>query len=242
MKLKKQNQHGIWAMIAAPVILGMAAGGFHFSQVLYLVGWLMMFFSVDHFLFFTKRFQRREYPYLVAAAFFMILSILFLCYPLIEEYRIIYFFLSMLPLGLINMYYAKNRDERNIINDAAAILIFSISGGAAAFLNTHLFNVNIIMVIIISFLYFFGTALAVKTVIRERRNKTYHYISYGSHIIIFIVTLMWNWLLAAAFLFSMGRALYVAGKNIKPKHLGIIEIFNVVWLIIWASIYLNGYL
>lgn len=52
MKFKKQNQHGAWAMVFMPLVIGMVAGGFHPAQLFYMAGWLMIFFMADHVLFF----------------------------------------------------------------------------------------------------------------------------------------------------------------------------------------------
>lgn len=242
MKFKKQNQHGVWAMIFMPVILGMIGSEFHFSQILYLAGWLFIFLAADHVLFFVKRFKRKEYDYLVTALVFGLASAVLFIWPLLTEYRIIYFFLAMLPLGAVNVYYAKNKDERNIINDMTAILIFSIAGGAAAFLASHEFNRIVAAVIIISFIHFAGTAFVVKTVIRERKNKMYHKLSYTYHGIVLIIVLFWNWILAVAFLPSFMRAMYVAGRKITPKQLGILEIVHAVWITSCMTVYFNVYL
>lgn len=237
MKFKKQNQHGVWAMIILPVILGMMAGGFNFSQVLFLAAWLLLFLSVDQVLFFIKRWKRKEYEYLKSALFLGLLSFVLLIYPLITDYRIIYFFMAMIPLGIVNMYFAKQKDERNILNDVAAILIFAIAGGASAYLGTHTFNINVVTVIIISFVHFVGTAFAVKTVIREKRNPAYHYLSYGYHAVVVVVMFLWHWILGVMFIPSFVRALYVAGRNITPKQLGIMEIIHASWITVGMFVY-----
>ncbi len=41
----------------------------------------------------------------------------------------------MLPFVLINIYYTKTENERALLNDIAAILIFAIAGMAAYFRN-----------------------------------------------------------------------------------------------------------
>ena len=38
MKFKKQNQHGAWAMVFMPPIIGILANGFNVSQVLFIIG------------------------------------------------------------------------------------------------------------------------------------------------------------------------------------------------------------
>lgn len=240
MKFKKQNQHGAWAMVFMPLVLGIAAGGFHPSQLLYMAGWLLMFFAADHVLMFIKRMKRsKEFGYLKSASLFGGIAILLFLYPLVVEYRIIFFFLAMMPLGMITAYYAKIRDERNIINDIAAIMIFSIAGGGMAFLNSHEWTHGVTTVVAVSFLYFVGSALVVKTVVRERNNIRYRNASYIYHALLFIGMMGWHYILGIAFVFGIVRAVGVYGRGWTPKKLGILEIIHVLWISAWVIVYLT---
>lgn len=240
MKFKKQNQHGAWAMMFMPLILGIAAGGFHPSQILYGIGWMLTFFAADHVLMFIKRMKRKkDYGYLKAAGMFGAIAVLLFIYPLFVEYRIIYFFLAMMPLGAITSYFTMIRDERNIINDIVAILIFSIAGGGIAYLNTHEWTLGITVVILVSLLYFVGSALVVKTIVRERKNIRYRNASYIYHAVLFLGMLLWHYTLGIAFLIGIIRAVGVYDRGWTPKKLGIMEIFHVLWISGWVIIYLN---
>ncbi|WP_052256432.1 YwiC-like family protein [Salinicoccus sp. YB14-2] len=240
MKFKKQNQHGAWAMVFMPLILGVSAGGFHPSQILYGIGWLLMFFAADHVLMFIKRLKRKkECGYLKAAGLFGGIAVTLFLYPLFVEYRIIYFFLAMLPLGAITSYFSMIRDERNIINDIVAISIFSIAGGGIAFLNAHEWTLGITVVILVTLLYFVGSALVVKTIVRERKNINYRNASYIYHALLFLGMLLWHYTLGIAFVFGLIRAIGVYDKGWTPKKLGIMEIFHIVWISAWVIVYLN---
>lgn len=238
MKFKKQNQHGAWAMVFMPLVIGIAAGGFHPAQLSYMMGWLMMFFMADHVLFFIKKRRSNTYGYLGAAGLFFILSIALFIYPLIIEYRIFYFFLAMLPLGVVNAYFSFRKNERNIINDLSAITIFGIAGGGIAFLNLHAFNWAVVFVIILSILFFTSTTLFVKTMAREKKNPKYRIASFLYHAIVFGVMVLVHWMLALAFLFSLLRAVLVYGREWKMKQIGILEIVHAIWVTSWTVILL----
>ena len=239
MKFKKQNQHGAWAMVFMPLILGIAAGGFHPSQLFYAAGWLLMFFAADHVLMFIKRMKRKkDYGYLKSALMFGAIALLLFIYPLIVEYRIIYFFLAMIPLGAITSYFSMIKDERNIINDIVAISIFSIAGGGIAFLNAHEWTLGITVVILVSLFYFVGSALVVKTIVRERKNIRYRNASYIYHAVLFLGMLIWHFTLGIAFVIGVIRAVGVYDRGWTPKMLGIMEIFHIVWISTWVIIYL----
>lgn len=238
MKFKKQNQHGAWAMVFMPLVIGIFANGFHISQLFFMMGWLMIFFAADHVLFFIKNLRKKQYGYLKASLLFMILSAILFIYPLIVEYKIIFFFLLMIPLGLINAYFSKQRDERNIINDISAIIIFAIAGGAISFLESHTLNFGVWFTMIIAFLYFIGVTLVVKTVIREKNNPTYKWTSFIYHGVVFLGMLFTHYILGIAFLFGFVRAVYVYGRGWTPKKLGIMEIIHATWVTTWSIIYL----
>ncbi len=241
MKFKKQNQHGAWAMVFMPLVLGIAAGGFHPAQLFYMAGWLLIFFAADHVLMFIKRMKRsRDYGYLKAASLFGGIALILFIYPLTVEYRIIYFFLFMVPLGAVTAYYSKIRDERNMINDIAAILIFSIAGGGIAFLNSHEWTHGVTVVIAVSFFYFVGSALVVKTVVRERKNIKFRNASYIYHALLFSGMLAWHYILGIAFIFGIIRAVGVYGRGWTPKKLGILEIVHALWITAWTTVYLTA--
>ncbi|GAB3071437.1 YwiC-like family protein [Salinicoccus sesuvii] len=234
MKFKKQNQHGAWAMVFMPLLIGIAAGGFHPAQLSYMLGWLMMFFMADHILFFIKKRRKNTYGYLYAASLFFLLSVVLFIYPLVIEYRIFYFFLAMLPFGAVNAYFSYQKNERNIINDLSAIIIFSIGGGGIAFLNLHTFSWPVMFVIVLSALFFTSTALFVKTMVREKKNPKYQIASFLYHVIVFTVMLLAHWILGLAFLFSLLRAILVYGREWKMKQIGILEIIHATWVTVWT--------
>lgn len=242
MKFKKQNQHGAWAMVFMPLVIGMVAGGFHPAQLFYMAGWLMIFFMADHVLFFIKKRRKGEYGYLKAAVLFFVLSAALFIYPLMVDYRIFFFFLMMLPFGAVNVYFASIRNERNIFNDISAITIFALAGGGITFLNLHVLSWPVIFVIIISILFFTSTALFVKTMIREKKNPKYRIASYAYHGIIFIIMLSAHWILALAFLLSLVRAVALYGRGWKMKQIGILEIVHAVWMTTLVSVHITNFM
>ncbi|CAD2076096.1 YwiC-like family protein [Phocicoccus pinnipedialis] len=238
MKFKKQNQHGAWAMVFMPPIIGILANGFNISQVLFIIGWLLIFLAADQILFFIKMLRKKQYGYIQSAVLFASIALVFFIYPFIVDYRIIYFFLTMIPFGIVNGYYAKKKDERNILNDVSAIIIFSIAGAAVSYLNAHAINFGVLFTFAISFLYFLGVTFVVKTVIREKNNPLYKYLSFGYNTFVFVCMLFMHYLLGIGFVFGMLRAIYVYGKGWTPKKLGIMEIVHACWVTVWCGIYL----
>lgn len=237
-KFKKQNQHGAWAMVFMPPVLGIVAGGFHVSQLFFIIGWLFIFFAADHILYFFKRVRRKEFEILNSTLLFAVISLLFLLYPIVIEYRVIYFFLCMIPFGIVNGYFSFKRNERNMLNNISAIFIFSLAGGATGFINTHTLTFNIIFIMIITTVYFVGSALVVKTVIREKNNPVYKWASFIYHFLIMFAGFIYHPIVGVALLFGFIRAVYVYGRGWKPKQLGILEIIHVVYVTIVISLFM----
>ena len=74
--------------------------------------------------------------------------------PLWYNPRILYFLGAMLPFGLINIYYTKQKNERALLNDIAAILIFAIAGMAAYFFSQQKWDQNMLSIALYPTLFF----------------------------------------------------------------------------------------
>ncbi|VEI46644.1 Uncharacterised protein [Actinobacillus equuli] len=59
--------------------------------------------------------------------------------------QILQFLALILPLAAIQIYYAKQRDERNLLNDIAGYLTFGVIGMASFYLTTEQVNWDILI-------------------------------------------------------------------------------------------------
>ncbi|MCE4955891.1 YwiC-like family protein [Macrococcoides caseolyticum] len=241
MKFKKPNQHGAWAMIIMPVLFGMFASTFNVYQLLFFAAWFMIFFFIDNLLFFVKQ-RKKQIGYVKGSLLFLAIAILLLMPIILYDYRVLFFFLAMLPFGAINLYFASQRNERHLLNDFSAITIFSIAGLLVYFIGEGQLHQKMIYIFLISFLYFVGTTFYVKTMIREKKNITYKYISFIYHIAGLILAFVIHPLIGIAFLPSLFRAIYFYGKQLKPIKIGIAEIANAVFITIFVGIFITQHL
>lgn len=152
-----------------------------------------------------------------------------------------------LPLAGISLFYSWRRQDRALGNDAVTILAACLYAGvtfqAGAAAPTDTDRVTMAWVVVALFAYFFGTALYVKTVIRERRNRTFHRVSLGYHL---AWTLAWaalvpflpldrgaGWGLVVFFAVLTARAWWMAGRTVKPAYVGAGEsVASVVLLVL----------
>lgn len=238
-KFKKPNQHGVWSMIVLPIAFGIAVGGFSFLHLLLYLGVLAVYFMSDQVFFYLKK-RKKQKGYLYTAGIFFIVVLISFIPIVILRHETFYIFLLMIPLSLVNAYFAKKKNERAFTNDLIAVIIFCLFGIISTLLNQSLLDVNKwFTVFIISFLYFFGTILYVKTMIREKKSQKYKWSSWLYHAFIVLIGLLIHPIIMVMYIPSLVRAIVLYGRKIKIMQVGMIEIANSVFVLIMGSIYLN---
>ncbi|MBW0766919.1 YwiC-like family protein [Mammaliicoccus lentus] len=238
-KFKKPNQHGVWSMIVLPIAFGIAVGGFSFLHLLLYLGVLAVYFMSDQVFFYLKK-RKKQKGYLYTAGIFFIVVLISFIPIVILRLETFYIFLLMIPLSLVNAYFAKKKNERAFTNDLIAVIIFCLFGIISTLLNQSLLDVNKwFTVFIISFLYFFGTILYVKTMIREKKSQKYKWSSWLYHAFIVLIGLLIHPIIMVMYIPSLVRAIVLYGRKIKIMQVGMIEIANSVFVLIMGSIYLH---
>ncbi|MBP2241146.1 hypothetical protein J2Z40_001708 [Cytobacillus eiseniae] len=231
MKLCLPKQHGAWAMLIIPFWLGVVASEFLWSHIAFFIGWLFLYLSTYPMLLLFKK-KKMQY-YLKWTFIYFIPAILLLLIPLFVRPSIIIFGLVMIPFFIINAYFSSKNRERAFLNDMSAICVFAIAGLASSYLVNGEINNLAIIVFITSILFFAGCTFFVKTMIREKKNPIFKWISWGFHIAVPLVSfVLGEWLIAIAFIPSLFRAFYFYGKGMTMKKLGILEIVNSVFFFV----------
>lgn len=240
MKLFLPQQHGAWAMLIIPFWLGVAASEFMWQHIPFFLGWTLVYLGTYPFLLLCKgkkiSFHRKW------TLIYMIPGMIFLLVPLWARPSIIWFGVLMLPFFAINMYFSRINQERALLNDFIAIIIFSITGMATSFLAKESLGALEIKLFIFNVLFFVGSTFYVKTMIREKTNIVYKRISYAYHVLVPLVLLLFReWMVTAAFLPSLFRAVYFYGKAYSIKKIGMFEIANAAlfFVIMLTAIYLS---
>lgn len=222
MKQYIPNQHGAWAMLVLPFLLGVAASRGQAIHIPLFICWLLIYLFSFPLLqgVKTRKFKRYAGPLKV----YGILLIPFIIYLVIAEPVLLWFVLPLVPLFAVNLYYAKTKNERALINDIAAILafcliiypVFYIGQGESWRTATELF--------LLAALYFTGTALYVKTVIREKNNIRFYYVSVLYHLLVAAAGLFLFPPLFIPLLILAARAAILPRTGITAKRTGMIEI------------------
>lgn len=124
-------------------------------------------------------------------------------------------------------YTARNKD-RAFMNDLSAIFAFSIAGLASCYLGRGIVNLeNLIFPFLTSVLFFIGCTFYVKTMIREKKNTRFKWLSWLYHLFVVALWFMSGfWIAAIAFIPSLLRAYFFYGKKLSPLQIGVYEIIN----------------
>jgi hypothetical protein len=226
MKLFLPKQHGAWAMLIIPFWLGVIEGGFTWGHIPFFMGWLLLYLATYPMLLL---FKGKKIPFYTKwTLIYMIPSLILLLIPLLERPSIIYFGLLMIPFFIINAYYTSRNQDRAFMNDISAIFAFSIAGLASSYLGDGYLNLStIIFPFLTSVLFFIGCTFYVKTMIREKKNIQFKWISWIYHILIVAAWAGFGlWIVTIAYLPSLLRAVIFYGKTLSPKQIGIYEIVN----------------
>jgi hypothetical protein len=224
MKLFLPKQHGAWAMTIIPFWLGVINGGFMWQHIPFFIGWLLLYLATYPMLLLFKK--KKITFYAKWTAIYMLPALLFLLVPFITMPSIIYFGFLMIPCFIINAYFTSKNKDRALMNDLSAIVAFSIAGLASSYLGQGEVTAGAILVFSVSILFFLGCTFYVKTMIREKKNLSFKWISWIYHVLLVVLWGMGYWVVAIAYIPSLIRAIAFYGKPLSPMKIGVYEIVN----------------
>ncbi|WP_018652665.1 YwiC-like family protein [Actinobacillus capsulatus] len=226
------NQHGALAMAFIPFLYGMFASTPTLNHLFLGLAWLFLYlFSYPFLSLFSKKPTTRNKKW---ALIYVLISLLCAIPVLLAIPQILQFLALILPLAAIQIYYAKQRDERHLLNDIAGYLTFGVIGMASFYLVEQQFNWEIL---IHPTVFFIGATLYVKSMVRERKNPLYMELSIGFHLLFSIIYLMFGYLwLFAVYLIALARAIVVPSFGWNVKQVGMFE-FPVILIFMISLIF-----
>lgn len=221
------NQHGAWAMLITPVLVGAMVGSVRPLQLVLLVAWLAAY-CTNFFLSLAlktrrwARYRRQLLAYGTTAAACAL--------PLLaDEPRLLWLAIPSLAVFLINIYFVRERNERSWINDIAGIVLAAAVGFGAFLVGYDDRDPDQLMragrAIAVVSLYFVGTVFYVKTMIRERGVTLWMRLSVGFHTCLAVsLALMRWWPVTAIAVAALVRSIMVPKLRWTPKQIGVFEI------------------
>lgn len=190
------HQHGGWAMVLAPILVGSILGGFTWWQLLLTVTSLLAFQLYDVFSFWIQavvprrratgspmklRLERGK-KYLPPLLTYGALMVVVLLVLVAKEPRFLWFGLAIIPLTLIALQQMWVGQPRSFLARATMILAASLLVPMTAMLGNRLLDwEQIWSLALVLAAYFIGTIAYVKTMIRERGNPRWLRFSLAYH-------------------------------------------------------------
>ena len=229
MKPVLPKQHGAWAMLLIPFLLGIIEGQAVLIHIPLFIGWFFLYLATYPILMTFKNNRKKEL-YVKWSFYYGTPATIALLVVLVANVKMIYFGLIMIPFFLINAYFAKQKNERALINDVSAIIVFCLAGIASYYASTGTVDSIAISIFFLPFLFFAGSTFFVKTMIREKKNPLYKWISWGYHAtLIVVLPIFINPLFVLAYIPSLIRSIVLYGKGITMMKIGVLEIINSIF-------------
>lgn len=229
-------QHGAWAMLVVPFLLGVMAGGPSWVQLLLLPAWLLAYLASYFALQWvkTRRAARFVRPLAVYGGALAVLGVVLVAL----EPQLLLFAALYLPGVVVNVWYARHRDERSLVNGMVSVVQACLGVLVANSVGADPDWPVAWRMAAISLLYFAGTVLFVKTMIRERRSQAYYQASVAYHVVALVLAAVLSPWLVVPFGLYLARAAALPGRTMRPAQVGAVEIVNSLLLLGFATVLL----
>jgi YwiC-like protein len=231
------QQHGAWAMLVVPFLAGACLGGWTGWHGLLFLAWLFAYCCSYHVQEYVRLRRlsrnpraagRHVAPLRAFGAAFLVAAL-----PLaVARPWVVLAAAAVVPFFAVNVGYAYRNDERAALNDLAAVvpacgmLLVSYRLGAGAL------DRGSWLAAAAGLLYFAGTVLYVKTMLRERGSRGFRVASIAYHAAAVIVAALLDPWLALPFAGYLARALVLPGRAVKIHVVGAVEVVNSALLLL----------
>ncbi|MGV8977083.1 MAG: YwiC-like family protein [Cellulomonas sp.] len=228
------NQHGAWAMLIVPVVVGAVRAGPTWRHLLLVVAWLAAYFAFFAIGLWLRSGRKARYVAPVRA-YSILTTVLGLALiasrPSLVTWGAVY-----APLLAISLWHSARRADRSLVNDAVTMVAASIMVVVAAGLGSGAPTAWTWLpgasdhatwaAAALTFAYFFGTALYVKTMIRDRGDRRRYAESVRYHTLICVPAFFWNPWAGLLFVTLAVRAVVVprTWPHATPRSVGLGEV------------------
>jgi hypothetical protein len=226
------RQHGAWAMLAVPLLLGIAAttpSPWHLLLGIAAVSGYVAAATAQAWLRARRRSSFVPSLAVFGGLFAVVGIILLVAFPALALSAVV-----VVPAGALVVGGARPGTPRDLVNSLAQTAIALILVPAAAYVSGTWETVAAVGATVVAAGYLVGTVLVVRSVIRERGNRGFVALSVGFHaafLVVAVVTLPWPYAACAAGLLARAVALPVVerwragtSRPLRPVQVGIVEI------------------
>ncbi|WP_209125234.1 YwiC-like family protein [Alkalihalobacillus sp. BA299] len=229
MKLFIPREHGAWAMLIIPYVLGALFSSTNWIHLFFFIGILSFYFATGPVLAYVR--QPKLGKAVVPALWIYILTGCLFTIPVLTQLPFIaVILLGISPFFIMNLWFAKQKKERMFLNDVIAIFGLSFLVLIAFYIGHREIPTQAYLIMFLNFCFFIGSVFHIKTFIREHGNKQFQKLSniYHSGLVIIPLLLGLPWIALALAVSSLKTWLMPRNKKVKPVTLGLIEMGNSV--------------
>ncbi|CAB4891374.1 MAG: hypothetical protein F2806_02000 [Actinobacteria bacterium] len=233
-------QHGAWAFLALPLVLGASVATWTPPLLPLAVAWVAAYpMSYAAFgLVRAKRPQRFKVPFIIWTAIVLPSAAI----ALVWRPWLLWIGLAYSALLIVNLRYARRGDERALVNDAVFVaecagmvaVTWAVGAGERSWNPPALDAVpaHVWILVTVCALVLFGSTLHVKSLIRERRDPQFarasRVVAVASVPASMFLGIWWGWpsgaWLAVPFVALAVRSFVVPRRALRPGAIGIIEL------------------
>lgn len=236
------HQHGAWAMLAVPLLLGVAATAASGWTVALAVAALAGYLAAATAQAWLRARRRPDLlPSLIAygAVFAVAATALVLAFP-----ALLLAALVVVPAAALVVGGARPGTPRDLANSVGQATIALVLVPAAALVGGAWEPEAVVAATSVAAGYLGGTILVVRSVIRERDNRAFAALSIGFHAACTVAAaVLLPWPYAVGFAGLLGRAVALplverrargAPRPLRPVHVGVVEIVASIALVALA--------
>lgn len=216
------NQHGAWAMLASPLLVGILAGGpawVHLPLTAFWFAGYLSFFATGLWL----RSGRRARYWPPVRAYVPVTAALGVVVVLVQPRLIVWAPAFALPLG-IGLWAAAHRRDRDLLVGLSTVVGSSLMTVVAYAAGPGDDGRRAALLAAVQLAYFAGTVFYVKSAIRERDNQAFLRASVALHAAATAAMALLSWWLVALFAVLTARASLVPPRHPTPKAIGLGEV------------------
>jgi len=234
-KMKFPPQHGAWAFLIVPLLLGSFLGAGNWLGLLFSLTWIAAYpFSYFGGRAFLARVRRgswttRARGELRSAIGWAVLTLIGASALIAMRPWILLPGTLIVALWSMSIYLAWLGRERGITNDLLLVVLASIAPilmyqAANDKRSLNLVPHSIWIAALVSLLFFVGSVLHVKALIREAKNRHWHFISIGFHVAVLVTLVLTtpSWWLVIPFIVALARTV-VMKPGMRPGRIGAVE-------------------
>lgn len=236
------DQHGAWVMVTVPLLLGVWLAGPHWIHVPLGVAWYTGYFAFFAASWWLRARGKRKRDYVPALATYGAMCALAAVIIIVTLPKVMVWGAVFGPLMSVAVFEAYRRRPRSLVSGLSTVLASVAMIPLASFVAGQPLTEQVWVATFLVGMYFCGTIFYVKSLIRERRNERFTYLSVLVHVVMcalaFVVS-VWAGLVFGALAVRAWLMPWWGRKRERPwtpKFVGMTEMLSTALVVVTAVI------